>query len=189
LNGPNPLAGGRLQVLPAQFIRLRFSDLWDGAALAPLDPQLQVINACLHGVGWSRRRSALLYVGIGLMVVGFAFKISVVPFHMWTPDVHEGAPTPVTAFMSVTTKAAVFAAFVRVFNFSRDRSSRTGSASSGARYRHHDRGQRAGLVQTNMKRLLAYSGIAHAGYILVAMAANNASGITAIAFTSWRTPS
>ena len=52
------------------------------------------------------------------MVVGFAFKVSVVPFHMWTPDVYEGAPTPITAFMSVTTKAAVFAAFVRVFNFS-----------------------------------------------------------------------
>jgi len=147
--------------------------------------QLQVINACLHGVGCGAgaASSALLYVGIGLMVVGFAFKISVVPFHMWTPDVYEGAPTPVTAFMSVTTKAAVFAAFVRVFNFS------LGSVEShwfgliwGLAIATMVVGNVLALVQTNMKRLLAYSGIAHAGYILVAMAANNASGITAIAF-------
>jgi NADH-quinone oxidoreductase subunit N len=92
--------------------------------------------------------------------------------------------------MSVTTKAAVFAAFVRVFNFS------LGSVEShwfgliwALAIATMIVGNVLALVQTNMKRLLAYSGIAHAGYILVAMAANNASGITAIAFTSWRTPS
>jgi NADH-quinone oxidoreductase subunit N len=147
--------------------------------------QLQVINVCLHGLSCvpSVASSPLLFVGIGLMVVGFAFKVSVVPFHMWTPDVYEGAPTPVTAFMSVTTKAAVFAAFVRVFNFSL----------SGVESHWYGLiwalaivtmivGNALALVQSNMKRLLAYSGIAHAGYILVAMAANSPSGITAIAF-------
>jgi NADH-quinone oxidoreductase subunit N len=117
------------------------------------------------------------------MVVGFAFKVSVVPFHMWTPDVYEGAPTPVTAFMSVTTKAAVFAAFIRVFNLAL------------ARVEPHwfgllwalaiatmIVGNVIALAQSNMKRLLAYSGIAHAGYILVAMVANNSTGMTAVAF-------
>jgi NADH-quinone oxidoreductase subunit N len=147
--------------------------------------QLRVINFCLHGLGCasSVASSPLLFIGIGLMVVGFAFKVSIVPFHMWTPDVYEGAPTPVTAFMSVTTKAAVFAAFVRVFNFSL----------SGVESHWYGLiwalaiatmivGNVMALTQTNMKRLLAYSGIAHAGYILVAMAANNPAGITAIAF-------
>ncbi len=117
------------------------------------------------------------------MVVGFAFKVSIVPFHMWTPDVYEGAPTPITAFMSVTTKASVFAAFIRVFNF----------ALNGVESHWFGLlwalsiatmviGNVLALAQTNMKRLLAYSGIAHAGYVLVAMAANNAQGIAAVAF-------
>ena len=147
--------------------------------------QLRVINFCLHGIACasSVAASPLLFVGIGLMVVGFAFKVSIVPFHMWTPDVYEGAPTPVTAFMSVTTKAAVFAAFVRVFTF----------GLSGVESHWYGLiwalaiatmivGNVLALTQTNMKRLLAYSGIAHAGYVLVAMAANSSAGITAIAF-------
>ena len=127
--------------------------------------------------------SPFLLVGIALMIVGFAFKVSIVPFHMWTPDVYEGAPTPVTAFMSVATKAAVFPAFLRVFSM----------ALGGVSPKWFGiiwalaivtmvGGNLIALVQTNMKRLLAYSGIAHAGYILVAMASFNQLGATAVAF-------
>ncbi len=132
--------------------------------------QLNVIDACLRGqtgvLGSAAAHcttgvaanSPLLYIGIALMVVGFAFKISVVPFHMWTPDVYQGAPTPVTAFMSVTTKAAVFAAFVRVFNLS------LGSVEShwfgliwALAIVTMIGGNVVALVQTSMKRMLAYS--------------------------------
>jgi NADH-quinone oxidoreductase subunit N len=127
--------------------------------------------------------SPFVLIAIALMAVGFAFKLSVVPFHMWTPDVYEGAPTPVTAFMSVATKAAVFPAFLRVFNMS------LGSVASkwfgiiwALAIATMVFGNILALPQSNMKRLLAYSGIAHAGYVLVAMAANNQLGATAVAF-------
>jgi NADH-quinone oxidoreductase subunit N len=148
--------------------------------------QIRVIDFCLHGVvvcTAAAASSPLLFVGIGLMVVGFAFKVSVVPFHMWTPDVYEGAPTPITAFMSVSTKAAVFAAFVRVFNFSLSAvESHWFGLIWALAIATMITGNLIALVQTNMKRLLAYSGIAHAGYVLVAMAANNPDGVTAVAF-------
>jgi NADH-quinone oxidoreductase subunit N len=112
-----------------------------------------------------------LIAGIGLMAVGFAFKLSVVPFHMWTPDVYEGAPTPITAFMSVATKVAAFAAVARVFDVALggipDRWFPVLWALAVATMVV---GNVLALVQSNMKRLLAYSGIAHAGYALVAVA-------------------
>jgi NADH-quinone oxidoreductase subunit N len=147
--------------------------------------RLPTINLCLHGVfcAPAAANSPLLFVGIGLMAVGFAFKVSLVPFHMWVPDVYEGAPTPITAFMSVATKAAVFASFVRVFNFSL---SAVESHWFGLLWALAIAtmivGNVLALVQNNMKRLLAYSGIAHAGYVLVAMSADNPAGVTAVAF-------
>lgn len=146
------------------------------------------LTRIVHCVGGSSCHGAVstspfLLVGISLMVVGFAFKVSVVPFHMWTPDVYEGAPTPVTAFMSVATKGAVFAAFLRVFSLA------LGGVSGqwfgiiwSLAIITMIFGNLLALVQSNMKRLLAYSGIAHAGYILVAMSATNELGTTAVAF-------
>lgn len=147
--------------------------------------QINLISYCLRGVicAGTAPNSPLLYVGIALMVVGFAFKVSIVPFHMWTPDVYQGAPTPVTAFMSVTTKAAVFAAFIRVFNLSLNTvASHWFGLLWALAIATMVVGNVIALAQTNMKRMLAYSGIAHAGYILVAVAANNAQGMTAVAF-------
>jgi NADH-quinone oxidoreductase subunit N len=109
---------------------------------------------------------------IALILVGFVFKVSAVPFHMWVPDVYQGAPSPVTGFMAGAVKAASFAVFLRVFYM----------AFFPARASWVDIiivlavatmtiGNVVGLVQRNVKRMLAYSSIAHAGYILVGMAA------------------
>lgn len=122
-------------------------------------------------------------VGMGLLLVGFAFKVAAVPFHMWTPDVYEGAPTPLTGFMSVGVKAAAFAAFVRVFF--------DGLISLQVSWTHilwilavltMVLGNLAALVQENIKRMLAYSSIAHAGYILMGMIAGTAMGTQGILY-------
>ncbi|MDT7541746.1 MAG: NADH-quinone oxidoreductase subunit [Acidobacteriota bacterium] len=129
--------------------------------------------------------SALLYAGAAMMLVGFAFKIASAPFHVWTPDVYEGAPTPVTAFMAAGPKAAGFAGFMRVFLFAFPF-----VAGAAAASQLHNAwlntlvvismltmtvGNLAALVQTNVKRMLAYSSIAHAGYALVGFIAAGAT--------------
>ena len=125
----------------------------------------------------------LSYIAMGLLLVGFAFKVSAVPFHMWTPDAYEGAPAVVTAFMSAGVKAAAFAAFVRVFM----------SAFGGLQPQWEPviwmlsaasmiLGAVAGVVQRKVRRMLAYSSIAHAGYLMMAMAAGNEAGKGAILF-------
>jgi NADH-quinone oxidoreductase subunit N len=119
----------------------------------------------------------------GLMAVGFAFKVAAVPFHMWTPDAYQGAPTSVTAFMSAGTKVAAFAAFLRVFNV------------AFHPYVNDWRpfvwviaavtmvvGSTLAIAQSNVKRMLAYSSIAHAGFILVGVAAGSPNGIQAAMF-------
>lgn len=127
--------------------------------------------------------SLLLYAGIGLILVGLSFKVAAVPFHMWTPDVYEGAPTTVTGFMATATKAAGFAAVVRVFLF--------GLAPLLATWQPAIVtlsaltmivGNVVALSQTNLKRMLAYSSIAHAGYVLIGVAAGNPLGATGILF-------
>ncbi len=126
---------------------------------------------------------SLLTVGVVLLLVGFAFKVAAVPFHMWTPDVYQGAPAPVTAFMSVGPKAAGFAALLRVM-------------AEGFPAMKDDwwaiiwilavatmtMGNLMALVQDNVKRMLAYSSIAHAGYLLVGLVAASEMGVSAILF-------
>jgi NADH-quinone oxidoreductase subunit N len=127
--------------------------------------------------------SPMLWLAVGLLLVGFAFKVSAVPFHMWTPDAYEGAPTVVTGFMSTAVKAAAFAAFVRVFL----------SAFAPLRADWAPLlwlitvatmivGTIVGVAQTNAKRMLAYSSIAHAGYLLIGIVAANSVAKAAILF-------
>ncbi len=127
--------------------------------------------------------SPLVLLGILLMGVGFAFKVSAAPFHMWTPDVYQGAPVPVTAFMSVGTKAAAFAMIVRVFEGGLPHISpewQTLLAFVAATSMVV--GNLLAIVQTSLKRLLAYSGVAQAGYILVGVIAGNQIGLEAVLY-------
>ncbi len=122
----------------------------------------------------------LFMAGMGFLVVGMGFKVSLVPFHMWTPDVYEGAPTPITAFMSVAVKAAGFVILIRVivlalhplaFDWSR--------IFWWLAVVTMILGNVVALVQENIKRMLAYSSIAHAGYVLVALTPGTETGIQA----------
>ena len=125
----------------------------------------------------------LLYPGIALLVAGFGFKVSLVPFHMWTPDVYQGAPTPVTAFMSVGTKAAGFAAFIRVLLVAIPQQQPVWSwALAIIAVLTMTLGNLAALRQLSLKRMLAYSSIAHAGYILVGLTPGTVAGANAALF-------
>ena len=125
----------------------------------------------------------MVSVAAALMFVGFAFKVSVVPFQVWAPDVYQGAPAPVTAFMSAGPKAAAFAMFVRVFMTAFEPiTGRWEPFVWAVALLTMIVGNFAALMQTNIKRLLAYSSIAHAGYILVAIAAHSRIGIQAVMF-------
>ena len=118
----------------------------------------------------------LLFIGAAMMLVGFGFKVASVPFHLWTPDVYEGAPTLVTAFMATAAKAAVFAAFLRVFTIGLNATNSPLGAELHAAWTGAISviavltmtiGNVIALSQRNIKRMLAYSSIAHAGYALV----------------------
>ncbi len=125
--------------------------------------------------------NAYVLFGSALVLTGFAFKLALVPFHLWTPDVYEGAPTSITAFMAVGVKAAVFAALIRTF-----------WDALPAVHPHWDTilwilaaltmtvGNLMALTQESVKRMLAFSSIAHAGYLLVAFVANSEEGMTAL---------
>ncbi len=122
----------------------------------------------------------LAYLGVALMFVGLGFKVAAAPFHIWTPDVYEGAPSPVVGFMSTGPKAAVFAVLIRIM-FQAHAPGRVGLIWVVAAL-SMTIGNVAALVQDNVKRLLAYSSIAHAGYLLVAFAALPENGIPAAMF-------
>ncbi len=121
----------------------------------------------------------LLPIGVGLLLVGYGFKVALVPFHQWTPDVYQGAPTSVTAFMSVATKTAAFASLIRVLSsfISHDQPWLIGLAVIAVLTMTI--GNLAALRQTSLKRMLAYSSIAHAGYVLVGLSAGTAQGAQA----------
>jgi NADH-quinone oxidoreductase subunit N len=127
--------------------------------------------------------SPLLIAGMALLLIGFGFKVASVPFHMWAPDVYDGAPSAITAYMAATVKAAAFAAFIRVwleaFPFSWPS---WHPALSGLAIASMIFGNAIGLAQKNLKRLLAYSSIGHAGYLLVAVAAGTFQGSSALLF-------
>ena len=132
--------------------------------------QLSAIAGALPAA--TREMPALVYCGTALIAAGLAFKVAAVPFHMWTPDVYEGAPTPVTALMSAGVKAAAFAALVRVF-WSLSQGGSAGLAAplfSTLALLTMVFGNILALPQRNVKRMLAYSSIAHAGYVLLGVA-------------------
>jgi NADH-quinone oxidoreductase subunit N len=127
--------------------------------------------------------SPLALVALGLLLVGFAFKVSAVPFHAWTPDAYEGAPTIVTGFMSTAVKAAAFAAFARVFLSALEPlRADWGPVLWAIAIATMILGTVVGVAQRNLKRMLAYSSIAHAGYILIGLVAANDTGKSAILF-------
>ena len=122
----------------------------------------------------------MLYTGLGLVIVGFAFKASVAPFHQWTPDVYEGAPTPITAFMATATKAAALGVFLRFFDV----------AAIGAQDTWAPLlatlaaitiivGNVGALGQSSLKRMLGYSGVAQAGYMLAGVVVGTRLGVQA----------
>ena len=128
-----------------------------------------------------QERDPLLLLAVILVVAGIGFKIAAVPFHMWAPDVYEGAPTPVTAFLSVGSKAASFAMLLRIFL--------EGVPSMSPDWRllfevlailTMTVGNLAALTQSNIKRMLAYSSIAHAGYLLMGVVAGTDRGVAAM---------
>jgi NADH-quinone oxidoreductase subunit N len=125
----------------------------------------------------------LVLVGIAMAAVGLAFKTSVAPFHQWTPDVYEGAPSPITAFMAVATKAAAFAVFVRFFDVALlPQASEWQPALAALAAISIVVGNVGALGQDSLKRLLGYSGIAQAGYILGGLVVASRAGVEALVF-------
>src|SRR5437764_3466474 len=141
---------------------------------------IAVIGKSLQQYSGNGHGPMLAYIGIALMFVGLGFKVAAAPFHIWTPDVYEGAPSPVVGFMSTAPKAAVFAVLLRIM-FEAHASGRVLLIWIAAAL-SMTIGNIAALVQDNVKRLLAYSSIAHAGYLLVAFASLPANGIPAAMF-------
>ncbi|HVD60984.1 MAG TPA: NADH-quinone oxidoreductase subunit N [Gemmatimonadaceae bacterium] len=148
---------------------------------AAASTNLVTIGSRVHELGL--HGSALMAIGGALLLVGFGFKVAAAPFHMWAPDVYEGAPTPVTAYMAAAVKAAAYAAFLRVWL----------EAFPAISDQWHGAvwwlaaatmivGNLIALAQKNIKRMLAYSSIAHAGYIMMAVAIGTPAAVGAFMF-------
>jgi NADH-quinone oxidoreductase subunit N len=125
----------------------------------------------------------LILIGIAMTAVGLAFKTSIAPFHQWTPDVYEGAPSPITSFMAVATKAAAFAVFIRFFDVAlAPQASDWQPALAVLAALSIVIGNVGALGQDSLKRLLGYSGVAQAGYILGGLVVASEAGVNAIVF-------
>ena len=125
----------------------------------------------------------LILLGIAMATVGLAFKTSIAPFHQWTPDVYEGAPTPITSFMAVATKAAAFAVFIRFFDVAlAPQASEWQPALAALAAISIVVGNVGALGQTSLKRLMGYSGVAQAGYMLGGIVVASSAGINALVF-------
>jgi NADH-quinone oxidoreductase subunit N len=154
-----------------------------GVALAYGATGTTKIGAMATALTGSSGGRALAVLGLALLAVGFAFKVSAAPFHMWTPDVYQGAPSPVTAYMSAATKIAAFAALIRVLDVAFQALAWDwapvvwGLAAVSVVV-----GSILAIAQTNVKRMLAYSSIAHAGFILTGLTAADSEGIRAAMF-------
>jgi len=165
-----------LGAFSSAFLLYGIALVWGATGSVNLGEIARVIEG---GAGFT----GLLLTGMGLLGVGFAFKVAAVPFHMWTPDVYEGAPSPSTAFMATAVKAASFLAFTRVFLEAFPNLYETWfpilwwlAALTMVV------GNVVALAQTNVKRMLAYSSVAHGGYLLVGLAAANAEATGALLF-------
>ncbi len=128
------------------------------------------------------RSSGYLLTGVGLVIIGFGFKVAAVPFHAWVPDVYQGAPTPVTAFFSVGPKAAGVAVLLRIFIFGFGAMPNVSTVFWILAVLTMTVGNVLAVRQDNVKRMLAYSSIAHAGYILVGLAAGGSEAVSAAIF-------
>ncbi len=137
----------------------------------------------IHGQAATISQGGLFLIGVGMLLIALAFKVSAVPFHMWAPDVYEGAPTTVTGFMSTGAKAAAFSAFVSIFIGSfHFQGTTVNEAIAFIAAASMIVGNISAVVQNNLKRMLAYSSVAHAGYMLSGIAAGNQEGQTGILF-------
>ena len=173
--GPRPAEAGFKYFILGAFssaVLLYGTSLLFGATRSTLLPTMGAELARVFSDPLLADRRPLAYCGLALVGAGFAFRIAAVPFHMWTPDVYEGAPTPVTAMMSAAVKAAAFAAMVRVFlvlghGLPGDALL---SGFSMLAFLTMIVGNLLALPQRNVKRMLAYSSISHAGYLLVGVA-------------------
>ena len=137
----------------------------------------------IAGVANQGLSNPLLTIGLMLMIIGFGFKIALVPFHMWAPDVYQGSPTPIAAFMAVGSKAAGFAALLRVLTVAlRSQASDWSGLLWILAVLTMFAGNIIALSQSNIKRMLAYSSIAHAGYLLIGIVADNDMGSAGVLF-------
>jgi NADH-quinone oxidoreductase subunit N len=140
-----------------------------------------MILSDMKGIVEATESSTMFWAGLALLLVGFLFKVGAAPFHMWTPDVYQGAPTPVTGFMSTATKTAAFASLILVLYYAVPSETWSGVLAVVALITMIV-GNLLALSQRNVKRMLAYSSIAHAGYVLVGLASGTEAGYSGALF-------